>query len=1307
MIIAKKGGGGGGSSGREWSDNVLSIDYAKVLDLISEGPIKGLVNGQEGIIIDGVRVKGSNGNVNIQGIKHVQRTGEQHQSYIEGFTASENQTSVGVELLANQPVIRQINNPNADYCDVRVNVPSLQNAEDNGNIFGTVVTWKIEVKPNNGDWTTTSGGFGYTKLYGSPSSSTGLDYPLNTDSGYDTLKIKLKTSLIPEESMLSVTKLSNNHYIPISNLSNAANKGKFVEFNIEADKTTGYKITLINNRTGELVKAITNIEGGRLIKDGYAGIDGKSSSGFVKETRVPLPKGGHPWQVKVTRITEDSHNLKLQNKTYWDTYSEVIDRKFTYPNSAIIAMEADSSRFTSIHTRGYHVEGMLIQVPSNREVVNGVATYAGIWNGTFKTEYSNNPVWCLYDILVSDRYGIGDFVKPENIDKYSLYAIGRYCDELVDDGYGGKEPRFTLNAQISSREEAFDIIQKFVGLFRGISFWAGGGVFVSADTPTSPVACVTNANVIGGDFTYQTSSNKTVVNGVLVKYFDKRSDFKDSTEYVQDDASVKVNGLKIQNLTAWGCTSRGQARRLAKWYMATASDNEVVTFKTGLDMAFIQPSDVIKVSDVLKSTTRFGGRILSFTKDYVVVDKVPDGNCVYISFPDSNGIIQRYNISYITGNEVHIAGAFDASPNCIFVIENQTEKATLWKVTDVVKENDNTFSISAIAYDPDKFSKIDQADGKWEEWKDIQNEYDKNAPDVVNDLTVKKVSSPNSAGIVATNLEVSWRPPITKNAVVSKYAVQWRYEDGNWTGLPDTSQLSVSINNVDKRAGAVRVAAIGATGLVGPFVSCNFDADVPEVEDGSEVSNFRAVSGLFAIDLLWDISGKFDKYILKYNTTGPDDPHGLLAEIDGATTQYRMYDVPIGVEHYFFLYPVSQIGTVAEEPLKCSGMCIKDPTLILEQLNNSIGYDQLNAELLKPIESIGGIDANLDSIIQSILEGVISDDVHFRESVVQEDDLAVVQQTIKVELGPDGALAQRIDLVVAKVDENTAAIYEEATARANADGAQATKINLVVAESAGNTAAIKNEATARASADSALSKNISTVQTQVNGNTASIESQALSINGLKAQYTLKVNAGGKVAGMGIYADSSGSVVDFLADRFYVSTPQGTGSKQVFSVGTINGVSAVGVSGNLITDGSITGRTISATSVIANTLNIAGNAVTVPQVATYSSFITGVDNMSLTDCASFYVTIPQAGFIFSSFTALQGFASTSPPDRWYFSMFIDGVKVCESAGTVPGDSVALSGAKYCSAGSREVIVKWSGDTNITLKNRTLYAVGAMR
>ena len=1275
MIIAKKGGGGGGSSGREWSDNVLSIDYAKVLDLISEGPIKGLVNGQEGIIIDGVRVKGSNGNVNIQGIKHVQRTGEQHQSYIEGFTASENQTSVGVELLANQPVIRQINNPNADYCDVRVNVPSLQNAEDNGNIFGTVVTWKIEVKPNNGDWTTTSGGFGYTKLYGSPSSSTGLDYPLNTDSGYDTLKIKLKTSLIPEESMLSVTKLSNNHYIPISNLSNAANKGKFVEFNIEADKTTGYKITLINNRTGELVKAITNIEGGRLIKDGYVGIDGKSSSGFVKETRVPLPKGGHPWQVKVTRITEDSHNLKLQNKTYWDTYSEVIDRKFTYPNSAIIAMEADSSRFTSIHTRGYHVEGMLIQVPSNREVVNGVATYTGIWNGTFKTEYSNNPVWCLYDILVSDRYGIGDFVKPENIDKYSLYAIGRYCDELVDDGYGGKEPRFTLNAQISSREEAFDIIQKFVGLFRGISFWAGGGVFVSADTPTSPVACVTNANVIGGDFTYQTSSNKTVVNGVLVKYFDKRSDFKDSTEYVQDDASVKVNGLKIQNLTAWGCTSRGQARRLAKWYMATASDNEVVTFKTGLDMAFIQPSDVIKVSDVLKSTTRFGGRILSFTKDYVVVDKVPDGNCVYISFPDSNGIIQRYNISYITGNEVHIAGAFDASPNCIFVIENQTEKATLWKVTDVVKENDNTFSISAIAYDPDKFSKIDQADGKWEEWKDIQNEYDKNAPDVVNDLTVKKVSSPNSAGIVATNLEVSWRPPITKNAVVSKYAVQWRYEDGNWTGLPDTSQLSVSINNVDKRAGAVRVAAIGVTGLVGPFVSCNFDADVPEVEDGSEVSNFRAVSGLFAIDLLWDISGKFDKYILKYNTTGPDDPHGLLAEIDGATTQYRMYDVPIGVEHYFFLYPVSQIGTVAEEPLKCSGMCIKDPTLILEQLNNSIGYDQLNAELLKPIESIGGIDANLDSIIQSILEGVISDDVHFRESVVQEDDLAAVQQTIKVELGPDGALAQRIDLVVA--------------------------------ESAGNTAAIRNEATARASADSALSSNISTVQTQVNGNTASIESQALSINGLKAQYTLKVNAGGKVAGMGIYADSSGSVVDFLADRFYVSTPQGTGSKQVFSVGTINGVSAVGVSGNLITDGSITGRTISATSVIANTLNIAGNAVTVPQVATYSSVITGVNNMSLIDCASFYVTIPQAGFIFSSFTALQSFTSISPPDNWYFSMFIDGVKVSESAGTVPGDSVALSGAKYCSAGSREVIVKWSGDTNITLKNRTLYAVGAMR
>ncbi|ELM6726413.1 host specificity protein J, partial [Escherichia coli] len=309
----------------------------------------------------------------------------------------------------------------------------------------------------------------------------------------------------------------------------------------------------------------------------------KKTGVYYRSYELKLPKPGRAYKVRVIRLTDDNSSQYLYNDTWVDSIGEIVDTPMNYPNSALVGLKVNSEQFGStMPSRSYLVRGIKIRVPSNyNEYTN---TYVGVWDGTFKLLSSSNPAWILYDLLTNTRYGLGQFVSESMIDLGQLYQIGRYCDEEVDDGFGGKEKRFAINTQITSRQDAYRLIQDIAGAFRGMVFWAGGMVNIMQDSPSDPVMMFTNSNVKDGLFTYKGSARKDRPSVALVTYNNKEDGYKQNIEYVEDQDAMRRYGERKTEVVAFGCTSRGQAHRVGLWLLYTARmESDVITFTAGLD----------------------------------------------------------------------------------------------------------------------------------------------------------------------------------------------------------------------------------------------------------------------------------------------------------------------------------------------------------------------------------------------------------------------------------------------------------------------------------------------------------------------------------------------------------------------------------------------------------------------------------------------------------------------------------------------------------------------------------------------------
>lgn len=436
-------------------------------------------------------------------------------------------------------------------------------------------------------------------------------------------------------------------------------------------------------------------------------ISGKYSSQYLQHhTFDNLPSV--PFIVKVERTTDDSTTQRLQNNTIWSSYTEIIDTEFTYPNTALIGVKFDSEYFSNIPTRTYDLLGLKVKVPSNYDT--RTHQYTGIWDGTFKVDWTDNPAWVLYDVVTNKRYGLGGRLGEFGADKWALYQVAQYCDQLVPDGFGGQEPRFTCNAWLTEQRSAYQVINDICSIFRAMPVWNGQQLTVVMDRPADPVWTYTNANVDESGFSYTFSARKSRHNAIQVEYADKENSYEKAIEYVADDESIRKNGLNVKKITAFGCTSRGQAHRTALWLLQTEKlETKTVTFTVGAEGLMHIPGDIIKVADTHYAGTNIGGRVLAINGTTVTLDReiTLSGNS-YLSYINANAKHQNIKIISVNGAEVTL----DQPPlglelYGVWSLTTQQVTSQLFKALSVKEEDKGKYTIMALQHEPQKEAIVD------------------------------------------------------------------------------------------------------------------------------------------------------------------------------------------------------------------------------------------------------------------------------------------------------------------------------------------------------------------------------------------------------------------------------------------------------------------------------------------------------------------------------------------------------------------------------------------------------------------------
>lgn len=590
-------------------------------------------------------------------------------------------------------------------------------------------------------------------------------------------------------------------------------------------------------------------------------VTGKSMSKYQRSYRVQLT-GGAPYDIKVTRLSADATDVtaghtdsNTQNKTYWESFTEIVESRLTYPNSAIVAMRIKASQFQSVPGRAYDVKLLRIQIPTNYDPVTRV--YTGTWDGTFQVAWSDNPAWVLYDLLTSTRYGLGTFISADNVDKWTLYTIARYCDELVPDGFGGTEPRFTCNIFLQTRNEAFRVINDLCSVFRGMPYWAAGEITVAQDSPQDANYLFSPANVIEGIFNYVGVSQKSRHTVCLVTWNDPTDFYRQKVEYVEDPEGIASYGIIEIQITAMGCTSRGQAHRLGQWTLYTEKyQSETVSFQTGLEGAICRPGQVIKIADPVRAGVRCGGRISAATVSTITTDAdIPisfDSNMsVAVNLPD--GTTEERTVSSIAGRVITVLTEFSAAPQvaAIWMLSNADVEPQFFRVVNVSESKPGVFDVTAIAHNPSKFDAIDN--GTILEVKDIS-------------LLTEIPASPTNLQVIETlyavGRDVRDKVTLTWNQVAhaASYVVQWKRDSLNsvsgqeqtandfeiFAAEPGTYQFWVyAISPIGKRSVPAQITkeVLGKTAI-------------PE-----DVQNFSLIPQAGMAYLSWDLAADLDVII--------------------------------------------------------------------------------------------------------------------------------------------------------------------------------------------------------------------------------------------------------------------------------------------------------------------------------------------------------------------------------------------------------------------------------------------------------------
>lgn len=846
-------------------------------------------------------------------------------------------------------------------------------------------------------------------------------------------------------------------------------------------------------------------------------INGKSSSRFYRSYIIDnLPP--KPFTITVKRLTADSKSQRLQNGTHWVSYTEIIDTKLSYPNMALIGIKTDSRYNPNFPNVNLLLYGRLVKVPSTYNPET--RTYEpGIWRGDWKEEWTDNPAWIFYDLVTNSLAGLGKRIGEYGLDKFQLYQIAKYCDELVDDGYGGKEPRMVSNLWITEQRDAYNVLSDMASVFRSIAVWNGTQFSAIQDRTSDPVCLYTQSNVVDGKFSRQFAAGKTIFTAVEVEYADERNFYQKAVEYVADDLMIARYGYNVKKITAYGCTSRGQAHRYGKWVLETSRLEQcTITFVVGRQGLLHLPGDIIEIADNDFAGKTLGGRVVAINGKTVTLDQPVEitGNS-YLSY--LNDEMQLVKIKIINADNTNKSVTLETNPVGLNVMDDWVLKTPqvstqLYRALGITENDDGSYTITALQHEPQKEAIVDGSASFVPVVATMHNGLTKvtNADVVYSADGIKLTWS-----VPTTDTLLTYEVRLYRNGKVFKTYLNLKNPEISFEGLPDGSYTA-------------EIRAKNQSGQLSDPVTRSFEINL-------NIPRFVTKSLLFAIELDWDLPKTFTPGFSTeiWRSNANDISTAVkVATLPYPQSNYVINGVPLSTGYYFYLRGVDKQGNKGEFTEAVFGEADHNPDNLLNALEGKITKSQLGQELINSIKA----DIN----------NAVGEEAKTRQTAVSGALAQIAAQAqssgtaIKNLEKADQAQAETIKTVTAKAESALSGITEVRQAQAQSDKANAQQINALTAK---------------------VGKAESTVS-QVSSAVAGLNGKVSSMHTIKTQAI----AGGRtaVAGIALGANQEESSVIVMADKFGIVANANDGNvKPVFSVAD----GQVGIRGDLVVAGSVT------------------------------------------------------------------------------------------------------------------------------------------
>ncbi|HEK1956249.1 TPA: phage tail protein [Proteus mirabilis] len=747
-----------------------------------------------------------------------------------------------------------------------------------------------------------------------------------------------------------------------------------------------------------------------------AKITGKISGQYLESYIIDAPKK-KPFQIRVSRLTDDSKSDLLKNGTVWASYTEITDAKFSYPNSAVVGMKIDKSQYGDTPNRTYHIKGMIIQVPDNYDPES--RTYTGIWTGRFKPAWSNNPAWVFYDLVTNERYGIGEMIGSFGVDKFALYAIARYCDELVDDGFGNKEPRFTFNAYITSQRKAKEVLDDLASVFRGMPLWDGQQLTCFQDRPSDPVWTYTNSNVIDGKFKYTSTAKSARHNAIEVSWVNPSNGWGEEREFIQDDDLIqRFGGVNVKKVTAFGCTSRGQAHRVGKWILQTEKlEKDSVTFSTGREGINCISGDIIEVADDSFAGVKVGGRVLSVNGSTIIIDAPIDweyDDKGTFSFLGSSGGFEKIDIQSIDGDIVTLREIPNGLKQYgVFSISKSTLTTRLFRVITISEDKDGIYLYNCIQHEPQKERIVDNG-----------VDFTGNPPtqNVIRIPNIERLSIAYVNDSSQVQARAMWMTTTINRNISFNVTL---YKDSKVVSTGNTTDLEYYFNGLEAGDYLVGVRGRDTNGMLGNESKVQMVIGTP-----SAPSSIIVESGFFEIKLIPHIAmphtlnTEFEFWFSGERRIDNVNEIESKADFLGRAKFWTKGQLKAGRDYWFYVRSVNEYGK--SHFVEAKGQADDNTEAILDELDGQFMTTEAGKQL---DEKLNWNTESIAELVNATYE--LSTDLLVRDGNAQ----AGIKDLRKVFANQQEAWAQEIKEIYSAVGENKSAIRETQTSITKLDEA--------------------------------------------------------------------------------------------------------------------------------------------------------------------------------------------------------------------------------------------------------------------------------